>query len=141
MRERRDGTARIAVDTERRPIVVTEGDIADIASGEGGHRRAGTLTAAGEMRIDAGDITPYVRGRRVRHPLDPDHAVDIGLLPEGLRGASRRLAIRRLAGAYMVAIDRRILDDLARCAHEVEVLELNFDERFESRFIDQLLLP
>jgi hypothetical protein len=41
----------------------------------------------------------------------------------------------------MVALDRHVLEYLDRCAREADVIELNFGEQFESRFIDQLLLP
>jgi uncharacterized 2Fe-2S/4Fe-4S cluster protein (DUF4445 family) len=135
-----EAALRIAVDSEQRPMVLTEGDIALLLQAKAAIA-AGVLTlleqcppnaAAGRRALVAGAFGAH---------LNAEHAVTIGLLPAGFRGRVEAVGNTSLAAAYMVAVDRHILDDLNRFAREVDVIELNLDDRFESRFVDQLLLP
>jgi uncharacterized 2Fe-2S/4Fe-4S cluster protein (DUF4445 family) len=69
------------------------------------------------------------------------HAIDCGLLP-GFRPEQIEAAGNAsLAGAYLALVDRSALAELERVAREVEVVELNLDPDFESRYIENLLLP
>jgi uncharacterized 2Fe-2S/4Fe-4S cluster protein (DUF4445 family) len=142
LEQRVDGESalRLAVDADGRPIVLTEGDIAALLQAKAAIA-AGTLTLLEQCGLAAHDVCEALVAGAFGSHLNPDHAVDIGLLPEGFRGRSEAVGNTSLAGAYLVAVDRRYLDDLNRFAREIEVVELNHDPHFESRYIDQLLLP
>jgi uncharacterized 2Fe-2S/4Fe-4S cluster protein (DUF4445 family) len=133
-------TIRVSGDVEQKPIVLTEGDIAALLQAKAAVA-AGALTLLARSGIDAGDVRAAFVAGAFGTQLDAEHAVDIGLLPAGFRGRVEAVGNTSLAGAYTVALDRQILDDAERYANEVEVVELNFDNLFEARFVDQLLLP
>jgi uncharacterized 2Fe-2S/4Fe-4S cluster protein (DUF4445 family) len=131
---------RLAADPDGQPIVLTEGDIAALLQAKAAIA-AGALTLLEQCGLAATDVCEALVAGAFGAHLDPDNAVNIGLLPEGFRGRSEAVGNTSLAGAYLLAVDRRYLDDLNRFAQEIEVVELNHDPSFESRYIDQLLLP
>lgn len=137
---RGEAALRLGADADGEPIVLTEGDIAALLQAKAAIA-AGTLTLLEHAELAAADVSQaFVAGAFGAH-LNPDHAVDIGLLPEAWRGRSQAVGNTSLAGAYLLAMDRRFLDDMNRFARQIEVVELNHDPDFESRYIDQLSLP
>jgi uncharacterized 2Fe-2S/4Fe-4S cluster protein (DUF4445 family) len=137
---RGEAAVRIAIDAQQQPIVLTEGDIAVLLQAKAAIA-AGVLTLLERCGIEAEDVRKAFVAGAFGANLDPDHALDIGLLPAGFRGRIQAVGNTSLAAAYMVALDRHVLEYLDRCACEADVVELNLDEGFESRFIDQLVLP
>ncbi len=131
---------RLAHDADGRSIVLTEGDIAALLQAKAAIA-AGTLTLVERAELAPEDVCEALVAGAFGAHLNPDHAVDIGLLPEAWRGRSEAVGNTSLAGAYLLAMDRRYLEDLNRFAREIEVVELNHDPGFESRYIDQLSLP
>lgn len=141
-KDRFDGETalRIAVDPDRRPIVLTEGDIASLLQAKAAIA-AGTITLLERCRLAASEVSEALIAGAFGAHLDTEHAVDIGLLPAGLRGRCEAVGNTSLAGAYLLAMDRQVLEDLTHFADAIDVVELNSDEQFESRFIDHLSLP
>ena len=73
--------------------------------------------------------------------LGVHNTITCGLLP-GFDPRQVRLAGNTsLTGAYLTQLDRGVVDELETVRRRLEVIELNLDPDFESRFIDQLLLP
>jgi uncharacterized 2Fe-2S/4Fe-4S cluster protein (DUF4445 family) len=123
-----------------RPIFVTEHDVATLL-------QAKAAIAAGILTLLAreGAVPQDVRrlhlagGFGVRTSVR--HAIDCGLLP-GFRPEQIEVAGNAsLAGAYLALVDRSALTELERVARETQVVELNLDPDFESRYVDNLPLP
>jgi uncharacterized 2Fe-2S/4Fe-4S cluster protein (DUF4445 family) len=123
-----------------RDIVVTEADIAALLQAKAAIA-AGILTLLERAGLTAADIkTVYLAGGFGMH-LIREHAIGCGLLPGFVPQQIEVVGNSSLAGAYLALVDCGALDEMARVASQMEVVELNLDERFEERFVEQLKLP
>jgi uncharacterized 2Fe-2S/4Fe-4S cluster protein (DUF4445 family) len=68
------------------------------------------------------------------------NAIACGMLPGFVPKQVQVIGNSSLAGAYLALLDYGVLDELRRLARELNVVELNLDPGFETRYIDQLTL-
>lgn len=123
----------------RRPIVVTETDLAALLQAKA------AISAGITTLLQSADLRP----RDVKHlhlaggfgmHIDISSAIDCGLLPGFEPNQVEVVGNTSLGGAYLTLLDRKSLGELARIARGLAVIELNLDPRFESNFIDALML-
>lgn len=131
---------RLASGQGRRPILVSEGDVARLLQAKAAVA-AGILTLLGKHGLSPSDVkTLYLAGGFGMH-VDLANAIACGLLPGFATGQIELVGNTSLAGATLALLDRNTLAELARARAGVEVVELNLDPGFENTYIDQLALP
>jgi uncharacterized 2Fe-2S/4Fe-4S cluster protein (DUF4445 family) len=69
------------------------------------------------------------------------NAIACGLLPGFKPEQVEVVGNTSLAGAYLTLLDCGALNEVARLSRQLDVIELNLDPGFESRYIDNLALP
>lgn len=122
------------------PVVVTEPDIARLLQAKAAIA-AGILTLLNRCGLTPGDVkTVYLAGGFGMH-MDIGSAIGCGLLPQFRKEQIELVGNTSLAGAYLALTDSSTLDLMIAWSKAVEVVELNLDPDFESRYIDQLFLP
>jgi uncharacterized 2Fe-2S/4Fe-4S cluster protein (DUF4445 family) len=120
-------------------IVITETDVAHLLQSKAAIG-AGIETLLKRARLTAPDIKcVYLAGGFGMH-INVANAIGCGLLPGFKPEQVRVIGNSSLAGAYVAMLDRGALEEMARLAQRVEVVELNLDPGFESRYIDHLSL-
>jgi len=131
---------RIATGQGKRPIVVTERDIAVLLQAKAAIA-AGVLTLLERTGMTPADVrTVHLAGGFGMHVSIPS-AIAAGLLPGFTPQQVELVGNTALAGAYLAAVDRSVLTLISDVARSIETIELNQDPGFESRYIDQLSLP
>ncbi len=122
------------------PIVISELDIARLLQAKAAIA-AGILTLLHRVGLTPAQVKRlYLAGGFGMHIAVP-HAIGCGLLPEFTVEQVQVVGNTSLAGAYLALLDTGVLDEMRRIGQRVEVVELNLDPEFESRYIDQLSLP
>ncbi|MCG3150026.1 MAG: hypothetical protein PCFJNLEI_03493 [Verrucomicrobiae bacterium] len=102
---------------------------------------AGILTLLERVSLTPAKVkTVYLAGGFGMH-LDIRNAIDCGLLPGFSPEQIEVVGNTSLAGAYLALLDRGALEEMKRVGSQLEVIELNLDPDFESRYIEQLSLP
>ncbi len=123
----------------RRPIVVTETDIAALLQAKAAIA-AGITTLLQNAGLRPRDVKRlYLAGGFGMH-IDVASAIGCGLLPGFEPGQVTVVGNTSLGGAYLTLLDRKSLSELARIGRTLEVIELNLDPRFEGHYIDALSL-
>jgi uncharacterized 2Fe-2S/4Fe-4S cluster protein (DUF4445 family) len=131
---------RIAQGPGKTDIVITEVDIANLLQAKAAIA-AGILTLLERIGLTAAQIKRvYLAGGFGLH-LSREHAIGCGLLPGFAADQIEVVGNTSLAGAYLSLLDCGALDEVARAAGKMEVIELNLDPGFEDRYIEQLALP
>jgi uncharacterized 2Fe-2S/4Fe-4S cluster protein (DUF4445 family) len=141
VRELRHGRGfAIAPGRGKEPLVVAEADIAALLQAKAAIA-AGILCLLSRFELTAGDIrTVYLAGGFGFH-MDLDHLVGIGLLPGFRTEQIHVVGNTALAGAYLALLDASALEEIKRISQRLEIVELNLEPDFTSRYIDQLFLP
>lgn len=130
-----DGRLRLA-----REVFVTEVDIAHLLQAKAAIA-AGILTLLHRVGLQPSDIkTVYLAGGFGMH-LDVPNTIACGMLPGFRPEQVQVIGNSSLAGAYLALLDGGVLEELSRLARQLNVVELNLDPNFETRYIDQLSLP
>jgi uncharacterized 2Fe-2S/4Fe-4S cluster protein (DUF4445 family) len=123
-----------------RPIFVSEQDVATLLQAKAAIA-AGILTLLARENVAPAEVRRLHLAGGFGVHTRVTHAIDCGLLP-GFRPEQIEAAGNAsLAGAYLALVDRSALVELERIARETRVVELNLDPGFESRYVDNLLLP
>lgn len=131
---------RLAWGQGKRPILVSEGDIARLLQAKAAVA-AGVLTLLRRHGLAPSDVrTLYLAGGFGMH-LDLPNAIACGLLPGFSVDQIQLVGNTSLAGATLALLDRDTLVELAKARADVEVVELNLDPEFENTYLDQLSLP
>lgn len=131
---------RLSYGQGKRPIVVTEGDIAKLLQAKAAIA-AGILTLLARKGMTPGDVkTLYLAGGFGMH-LDLGKAIGCGLLPGFQESQIELVGNTSLAGATLCLLDKNTLNELSTARHGVEIVELNLDPTFEDTYLDQLSLP
>jgi uncharacterized 2Fe-2S/4Fe-4S cluster protein (DUF4445 family) len=131
---------RIAYGQGKRDIVITELDIARLLQAKAAVA-AGILTLLERIGLTPREVKRlYLAGGFGLH-LNPAFTIGCGLLPGFTPDQIEIVGNTSLAGAYLALLDCGALDEIARAGKKMEVIELNLDPGFESRYIDQLSLP
>lgn len=121
------------------PIVITEGDIASLLQAKAAIA-AGILTLLRKVNAAPESVKAlYLAGGFGMH-LDIANTIACGLLPGFRTEQVQLVGNTSLAGAYLSLLDAGVLDEIARVAKAIEMVELNLDPEFESCYIDQLML-
>jgi uncharacterized 2Fe-2S/4Fe-4S cluster protein (DUF4445 family) len=136
-----DGLAlRVARGQGKHDILVSETDVAHLLQSKGAIG-AGILTLLERAGLQAGQIQRlYLAGGFGMH-IDIPNAIACGLLPGFKPDQVQVVGNTSLAGAYLGLLDCGALDEIGRISQHIEIVELNLDPGFESRYIDQLCLP
>ena len=130
---------RIAWAKGRKPLIVTEPDIASLLQAKAAIA-AGILTLLRRVDMRPQDVkTLYLAGGFGMH-LDLANTIACGVLPGFTTEQIRLVGNTSLAGAYLALVDRTLIEEMARLSERMEVIELNQDPGFEDTFIDQLAL-
>jgi uncharacterized 2Fe-2S/4Fe-4S cluster protein (DUF4445 family) len=130
----------IATGQGKRPLIVTERDLATLMQAKAAIA-AGTLTLLhNEGLTPAGVRRVYLAGGFGMH-LNLTSAIRAGLLPGFSPEQITLIGNSSLAGAYLATVDQSVIAALASIAAGINTVELNLDPGFESRYIEQLLLP
>ncbi|MCY2954948.1 MAG: ASKHA domain-containing protein [Planctomycetota bacterium] len=131
---------RIASADGKRPLVVSAVDIAHLLQAKAAIA-AGILILLNQVGLDPSHIKRlYLAGGFGTH-LNPQHAIDCGMLPGFRPDQILPVGNTALAGAYIAMLDSSIISELAHIGRHMHVVELNLDPNFEATYIDQLCLP
>jgi len=122
-----------------RDITFTEPDVVSLLQAKAAIA-AGIVTLLDRLNIGTSDIrTLNLAGGFGMH-LDINNAIACGLLPDFEPSQIKLVGNTSLASAYLALLDRNVIGELSRIAQQLESIELNLEETFESNFIDQLML-
>ncbi len=122
------------------PIIITEGDVASLLQAKAAIA-AGILTLMRKVHAAPESIkTLYLAGGFGMH-LNIANTIRSGLLPGFRANQVQLVGNTSLAGAYLSLLDAGVLDEIARVAKEIEMVELNLDPGFEDRYLDHLSMP
>lgn len=122
------------------PLVVTEGDIAQILKAKA------AIYAGIKTLVEGAGLMPreldglLLAGGFGRH-LDLRNAIALGLLPEVPLERVHLIGNGSLGGACRLLLDANAAATCARLARVPRVVELNLEPDFEDNFVDALLLP
>ena len=131
---------RVAWGKGRKPIVITEPDIASLLQAKAAIA-AGIVTLLRRVGMQPRDAkTLYLAGGFGMH-LNLDNTIACGVLPGFTTDQIRLVGNTALAGAYLALLDQSLIAEMAHVSDRMEVIELNQDPAFEDTFIDQLTLP
>jgi len=120
-------------------IVITETDIAHLLQAKAAIG-AGVQTLLERAELTAAKIKKvYMAGGFGLH-INVAHAIACGLLPGFRVEQVQVVGNTSLAGAYLALLDGGALAAIRRVSRQIEVVELNLDAGFESRYIDNLSL-
>jgi uncharacterized 2Fe-2S/4Fe-4S cluster protein (DUF4445 family) len=121
-------------------VFVTEADIAHLLQAKAAIA-AGILTLLHRVGLEPSQIKRlYLAGGFGMH-LDVPNTIACGMLPGFVPEQVQVIGNSSLAGAYLALVDGGVLEELSRLARQLNVVELNLDPDFETRYIDQLALP
>lgn len=121
-------------------ITLTQEDIRAVQTAKGAIA-AGIRLLARARGIVLNDIkTVYLAGA-FGSAIDPEHACDIGLLPEELRGRIIKAGNAALDGAKLLASNPAHLTEARRIAREMIYHNLAADPRFELTFALSMYFP
>lgn len=136
-----DGWAlRVARGQGKHDILVSETDVAHLLQSKAAIG-AGILTLLERTGLRPGDIQRlYMAGGFGMH-INIPNAIACGLLPGFTPEQVQVVGNTSLAGAYLALLDCGALDEIGRIGQRIEIVELNLNPGFESRYIDQLSLP
>lgn len=138
--ERLGLSLRIAYGRGREKVVICEADIASLLQAKAAIA-AGMLTLLERAGLVPADLRKlYLAGGFGMH-INIPNAIACGLLPGLNQEQVEVVGNTSLGGAYLALLDRNILKDLSRISQNLELVELNLDPGFESRYIDQLAMP
>jgi uncharacterized 2Fe-2S/4Fe-4S cluster protein (DUF4445 family) len=131
---------QIAEGRGKEALLVSEGDIASLLQAKAAIA-AGISCLLARFGFEPQDIaTLYLSGGFGFH-MDIDHLIGCGLLPGFAREQVEVMGNTSLAGAYLALMDAGALEEIKRIAARMEVVELNLEPEFTSRYIDGLWLP
>ena len=130
---------RITRGQEGADILISETDIASLLQAKAAIA-AGIMTLLARAGLVSRDIKHlYLAGGFGMH-LDVANAIACGLMPGFMPDQIQVVGNTSLAGAYLALLDCGVIDELTRISQNLEVVELNLDPEFESRYIDHLSL-
>ena len=130
----------IAHGSGREPICITEADVASLLQAKAAIA-AGIVTLLHRRGLTPADVdTLYLAGGFGLHVRVPS-AIACGLLPGFREDQVELVGNTSLAGAFMAAMDKSVLDEMESVAAACEIIELNLDPGFELNYIEQLSLP
>jgi uncharacterized 2Fe-2S/4Fe-4S cluster protein (DUF4445 family) len=139
----RDGfgsSLRVGLGPGKQEIVITETDTAHLLQSKA------AIGAGIQTLLAHAGLTParvkkvYMAGGFGLHIRIPN-AIACGLLPGFAPAQVVVVGNTSLAGAYLTLLDCGALDEVARISKRLDVVELNLDPEFETRYIDNLVLP
>lgn len=131
---------RLATGQGKRPLMVTERDLATLMQAKAAIA-AGTLTLLHNQGLTPDQVRRvYLAGGFGMH-LNLTSAIRAGLLPGFTPDQITLIGNSSLAGAYLATVDQSAIAALSSIAADLRTVELNLDPGFESRYIEQLLLP
>jgi uncharacterized 2Fe-2S/4Fe-4S cluster protein (DUF4445 family) len=131
---------RVARGQGKHDILVSEADIAHLLQSKAAIA-AGIITLLERTGLKPAKIKKvYLAGGFGMH-LNVGNAIGCGLLPGFQIKQVEVIGNTSLAGAYLGLLDCGALDEITRISERIEIVELNLDSGFESRYIDQLSLP
>ncbi len=131
---------RIGSARGKQPIMITELDIASLLQAKAAIA-AGIVCLLSRFNLTAANIeTLYLAGGFGFH-LDVDNLIGCGLLPGFRRSQVEVVGNTSLAGAYLALLDVGAIEEIKRMSALMEIVELNLEPDFTSRYVDQLLLP
>ena len=130
----------IASGRGKEPMVITEADIASLLQAKAAIA-AGILSLLSRFGLASHDVeTLYLAGGFGFH-MDVENLIGCGLIPGFRPSQVQVVGNTSLAGAYLTLLDAGAMEEIKRISTRMEIVELNLEPDFESRYIDQLFLP
>ncbi len=134
-----NGSLRLGVGLGGKDVLISETDTAHLLQSKAAIG-AGIETLLARAGLKPAEIKKvYMAGGFGMH-LNIANAIDCGLLPGFVPGQVEVVGNTSLAGAYLAMLDCGALDEIARVAQRITIIELNLDPAFEERYIDNLAL-
>ena len=99
---------------------------------------AGIGTLLDEMKYRARDIKKVIIAGGFGSHIDPDHACDIGLIPDGLRDSIEFLGNCAGLGAVNCALSREQRKRTEEFAQRLEYIELSGHKKFNQLYIEEM---
>ena len=135
-----DLALRIAQGPGQQPIVISQLDVSRLLQAKAAIA-AGILTLLHRVGLQQRQIRSLYLAGGFGTRLDRSHAIGCGLLPGFRPQQVQTVGNSALAGAYLALLDSSVINELCTIGRKMEIVELNLDPQFESRYIDQLVLP
>ncbi len=127
-------------DDQAHPIIISEQDIATLLQAKAAIA-SGIITLLQKSKITPAEIRRvHLAGGFGLH-INSESAIGSGLLPGFEASRVEAVGNTSLGGAYLALLDSGIIEECARIARDIEVIELNLEPEFETNYIDQLSLP
>jgi uncharacterized 2Fe-2S/4Fe-4S cluster protein (DUF4445 family) len=121
-------------------IVISEADIASLLQAKAAIA-TGIVCLLSRFGLTSEDVqTLYLAGGFGFH-MDIENLIACGLLPGFRPSQIQVVGNTALAGAYLALLDAGAIEEIKRVCASMEIVELNLEPDFESRYIDQLWLP
>ena len=122
------------------PIGIDQRDIRQLQLAKGAIA-AGITVLCQRAGIDLDDISQVHLAGGFGSYLRPDSAVDIGLIPDVLRGKIKAVGNTSLKGALLAISRSDALEQCTRIAETVQWVDLASDSQFQTTFADCMLFP
>ncbi len=127
------------VDTER-TVCLTQDDIRQLQLAKGA-MAAGVEVLCINAGITPADISRVHLAGGFGSFMNPDSALAIGLLPEGLRGKIIPVGNTSLQGAILTVTSAALTQKLVQIAQNVQTVDLSVDPAFQNAFIEAMMFP
>jgi len=102
---------------------------------------AGVDVLLAKRGIEARQLAGVVLAGGFGSYLDPESAMDLGLLPSDADGSVTAVGNASLAGAARCALSRRDFARADELARRMEYVELSSSPEFQERYIERMLFP
>ncbi|UCF10892.1 MAG: DUF4445 domain-containing protein [Candidatus Bipolaricaulota bacterium] len=122
------------------PVRLSQADIREFQLAKAA-MRTGIEVLLSHCRVRATDLTHVLVGGAFSRRAHPAHLIETGLLPKVDPRRVEAVGNAAGRGASAVLLEPGLLDRAAEIARGVEYLELSGDERFRSRFVDNIPFP
>jgi len=130
---------RVAWGQGKRPVVVSEMDVASIQSAKAAiYAGIRTLLEVAGMKHEQ-IARVYLAGGFGTH-MNAGNAIKMGMLGGFLPEQIVPVGNTSLAGAYLAVLDQSLLGEMKRVAGAIEPVELNKQDAFQDHFVDGLML-
>jgi uncharacterized 2Fe-2S/4Fe-4S cluster protein (DUF4445 family) len=122
------------------PLLITEGDMASLLQAKAAIA-AGVICLLREADVQAAQVQRvYLAGGFGFH-MHLESLLGCGMLPGFEQQQVEAVGNTALAGAYLTLLDSGALREIRNVSSQMRIIELNLAPRFESIYIDQLILP
>jgi uncharacterized 2Fe-2S/4Fe-4S cluster protein (DUF4445 family) len=141
LRERPDGPEFVLASGVEREVVLTQRDVRELQLAKGAIS-AGATVLLEKLGTGGSSIGQVLLAGAFGSTIDPESAVAIGLLPEGVEASSvRAVGNAAAAGARAAALSKAARAEATDIARRLRPVELSADASFRARFAEAMTFP